>query len=127
MSTDHSALFCSFQHFKKVKKGSGLWKFNNSLVSNKYLIQKSTKHIQKVKQLNSQTQFCNQTKWEILKYEIRQFTISFSKNLAQLRRKEQSALENRLKILELNLNSSKMLEEYNKKKKKKNLKKSMTI
>ena len=123
MSTDHSALFCSFQHFKKVKKGSGLWKFNNSLVSNKYLIQKSTKHIQKVKQLNSQTQFCNQTKWEILKYEIRQFTISFSKNHAQLRRKEQSALENRLKILELNLNSSKMLEEYNKCKKKKKLEK----
>ena len=38
----------------------------------------------------------------------------FQKNLAQLRRKEQSTLENRLKILESNLNSNKMLEEYNK-------------
>ena len=24
VSTDHSALFCSFQHFNKLKKGSGL-------------------------------------------------------------------------------------------------------
>ena len=28
MSTDHSALFCFFQNFNKLKKGSGLWKFN---------------------------------------------------------------------------------------------------
>ena len=51
-----------------------------------------------------------------MKYEIHLFSISFLKNLAQLRRKEQSALENRLKILESNLNSNKMLEEYNKSK-----------
>ena len=38
----------------------------------------------------------------------------FQKYLAQLMRKEQSAFENRLKTLESNLNSSKMLEEYNK-------------
>ena len=55
MSIDHSALFCSFQHFNKLKKGSGLWKFNNSLVSNEDFIQKGTEHIQKVnEQLNSQ-------------------------------------------------------------------------
>ena len=115
MSADHSALFCSFQHFNKLKKDSGLWKFNNSLVSNEDFIQKCTEHIQKVKgQLNLQTHFCYQTKWEILKYEIRLFTISFSKNRAQLRAKKQSAFENRLKILESNLNSNRMLEKCNK-------------
>ena len=98
MPTDRSALFCSFQHFNKLKVCSGLWKFNNSLVSNEDFIQKCTEHIQKVKeQLNSQNQFCDQTKWEILKYEFHLFTISFSKDLAQLSRKEQSARENRLK------------------------------
>ena len=101
MSTDHSALFCSFQRFNKLKKGSGLWKFNNSLVSNEDFIQRCTKHTQKVKeQLNSQTHFCEKTKWETLKYEICLFTIGFSKNVVQLRTKEQSALENRLKILD---------------------------
>ena len=49
-----------------------------------------------------------------MKYKIHLFTISFSKNLAQLRRKEQSALENILKIFESNLNSDKMLQEYSK-------------
>ena len=82
---------------------------------NEDFIQKFTEHIEKVKkQLNSQTQFCDQTKWEILKYEICLFNISFSKNLAQLRRKEQSTFENKLKILESNLNNKKNLEEYNK-------------
>ena len=96
MSTDHSAFFCSFQHFNKFKKGSGLWKFIMKMKI-KDTIQKCKEHIQKVKeQLNSQTQFCDQTKWEILKYEICLFIISFLKNLAQLRRKEPSALENRL-------------------------------
>ena len=66
------------------------------------------------KQINPQTQFCDQTKWEILKYEIRLFAISFSNNLAQLRRKEESALEDKLKTMESNLNSNIMLEEYNK-------------
>ena len=66
------------------------------------------------KQINPQTQFCDQTKWEILKYEICLFAISFSNNLAQLRRKEESALEDKLKTMESNLNSNIMLEEYNK-------------
>ena len=82
---------------------------------NEDFIQKCTEHIQKVEeQLNSETQFCDQTKWEILECRIHLFTISFSKNLAQLRRKERYTLENRLKILESNLKSNKMLQEYNK-------------
>ena len=94
LSTDHSALFCFLQHFNKLKNGSGLWKFNNSLVSNKDFIQKCTELIQKVKkQLNIQTHFCFQAKQEILKYQIRLFTISFSKNLAQLRRKNNPPLK----------------------------------
>ena len=78
MSTDHSAFFCSFQHFSKLKKGPSLWKFCNSLVLNESFIQECTEHIQNVKkELNSQTQFCNQTKWEIMKYEIHLFYKKF--------------------------------------------------
>ena len=40
--------------------------------------------------------------------------MSFSKHLAQLRKEEQSVLENRLKILESHLNSKKVLQGYNK-------------
>ena len=63
ISTDHLALFCSFRHFRKLKKGSDLQKFNDSLGLNEDFIQKCTEHIQKVfKKLNLQTQFCDQTK-----------------------------------------------------------------
>ena len=61
-----------------------------------------------------QNQFCNQTKCEILKYEIRFITASFSKNLEHIRGKEKPALENRFKILGSNSNSNKMSEESNK-------------
>ena len=82
----HRLDYILISHFNKLKKDSGLWKFNNSLVSNEDFVQKCTEQIQEVKkQLNSQTHFCDQTKKEILKYEIHLFSISFSKNLAQLR------------------------------------------
>ena len=52
MSTDHSALFHSFLHFNKLNSGSGLWKFNKSLVSKGDFKQKFTKHVQIKSKLN---------------------------------------------------------------------------
>ena len=45
MSTDHSHLFFSCQHFNELRKGSDILKFNNSLVSNENFVQKCTKHV----------------------------------------------------------------------------------
>ena len=42
----------------------------------------------------------NQSKWEYLKYEIRKFTINFSKNKAKSKRKEKAFLENKINKLE---------------------------
>ena len=45
-STNHPPLFCSFLNLSNISRGCGLWKFNNSLISNsnfdemKTLIQK---------------------------------------------------------------------------------------
>ena len=73
-----------------------------------------TEHIQKFKEkLNSKAHFCDQTKWEILKYEIRLFTISFLKNLTVNEKRTMCAWK-QIKIWESNLNSIRMLEEYNK-------------
>ena len=41
----------------------------------------------------------NQSKWEYLKYEIRKFTINFSKNKAKNKRKEKAFLENKINKL----------------------------
>ena len=39
-------------------------------------------------------------KWEYLKYEIRKFTMNFSKNLVKEKNKNRNFLEKELKILE---------------------------
>ena len=44
-------------------------------------------------------------RWEVLKYEIRKFTIKFSKKLAREENKDRIILEKELKKLEKNLNN----------------------
>ena len=52
-----------------------------------------------------------QLNWELLKYEIRRFTIDYTKHKAKERRK-QAYLESELKKLENNLESSENLRKY---------------
>ena len=49
-----------------------------------------------------------QLKWEILKYEIRKFTIDYTKRKAKERRKQQAYLESEIKKLENNLEVAKI-------------------
>ena len=51
--------------------------------------------------------------WGFLKYDIRKFTIKFSKNKAKLRREKLSCLEVKLKELEENLSNDEAKEQYN--------------
>ena len=51
-----------------------------------------------------------QVRWEFLKYEIRKFSIEFSKLQAQNKKKEKMFLENKLKKLENNTNYIENLE-----------------
>ena len=51
--------------------------------------------------------------WEFLKYEIRKFTIEFSKNKAKLKREKLSRLEVKLTELEQNLSNDEAKEQYN--------------
>ena len=54
-----------------------------------------------------------QLKWELLKYEIRKFTINYSKKLAKERKENKTLLENKLKELEGNLNTEDNIQSYN--------------
>ena len=51
--------------------------------------------------------------WEFLKYEIRKFTIEFSKNKAKLKREKLSRLQVKLTELEQNLSNDEEKEQYN--------------
>ena len=53
-----------------------------------------------------------QLKWELLKYEIRKFTINYTKHKAKEIRKQQTYLESEHKKFENNLESSENLRKY---------------
>ena len=58
ISTDHSPVLCSFQNLNQCQRGLGLWKFNNSLVSNEEYILRLKELINNVKgELNRSNHF----------------------------------------------------------------------
>ena len=88
-STDHSPILFSLCQINEFHCGKGLWKFNKSLIKNENYLEEMKKKIKSVlNDLNQNNienpQFC----WEYLKYEIRKFSIHFSKNLARNLKKE---------------------------------------
>ena len=71
-------------------------------------------HISEVKsQFNPAFPSKAHVQWEFLKYEIRKFTIEFSKNKAKLKREKLSRLEVKLKELEQNLSNDEAKERCN--------------
>ena len=87
LSSDHSPVFCSFVKNDTFNCGSGVWKFNNSLLINTEFVKKLKTRIEIVKSnLQENSSFSDYPKWKFLKYEIRKFSISFSKNFAKTER-----------------------------------------
>ena len=48
LSTDHSPLFYLFRNLTTIFRGRGLWKFNNSLISNTIFVDEMKTLIQKL-------------------------------------------------------------------------------
>ena len=85
---------------KNIPIGPGFWKFNSSLLNNdsfKINLRDFIKNIKSKLNLND-----TQLNWELLKYEIRKFIISYCKAIAKKERARQLKLENMLKLLENN-------------------------
>ena len=77
----NSPFFCSFFNNDTFVRRSVVWKFKNSLLFNTDFVKKLKSRIQIVKSnIQENSSFSDHTKWEFLKYEIRNFSISFSKN-----------------------------------------------
>ena len=74
--TDHSFVLVTIPNYNFFKPGPGLWKFNNSLIKDETFTNTFKNFIQNIiNELNTNTFLNNQLKWELLKYEIRRFTI----------------------------------------------------
>ena len=99
-----SKIKISFSKDKQSKKSSRFWKFNNSLLSDDIFKEELKQHIQNIKNDNELSND-PQIKWEFLKYQIRKFTIRFSKMRAKEERKQREELEATLTLLEKHLST----------------------
>ena len=65
-SSDCSSVFCSIPtDYQNIKKGQGLWKFNNSIIENEEYVLELRHFMQELLDfLNANTQFSDQMKWE---------------------------------------------------------------
>ena len=106
-------------NYNFFKAGPGLWKFNNSLINDETFTNTLKNFIQNmINELNTNTFLDNQLKWELLKYEIRRFTISYCKQRNKKDVAERKYLENKFKNLENVLDNYDNLESYHNIKKK---------
>ena len=103
VSTDHSPVFCCLLNSTEFPI------FDRNFVKEMICFIHDTK-----KRLLTENVFDEQPQWEILKYEIRKFSIRYSKVIAKEKRKEQHELESKLKILENSLFCNKNIEECHK-------------
>ena len=70
----------------------------NSLTEDETYVTKMKEHIKHTKDvIDKSFSDSSQTKWEFLKYEMRKFTISYSKVKAKNSREKRAHLENKLK------------------------------
>ena len=94
-------------------RGKGFWKFNNSLTSNDDYVEKMKNQISETIRMLDQDKITDKhLRWEFLKYEIRKFTINFSKKLVKEENKDRNLLEKELKKREKNRNNFQANEYY---------------
>ena len=80
--SDHSPILLSLNIRNDFKKGPGMWKFNNSLLQNEEYCLQLNETIDNLT-LDLENIIDPQMRWEFLKFEIRCFSIKFSKKLAK--------------------------------------------
>ena len=114
-STDqcpHSPVLISLSSDNSDNNGRSLWIYNSSLVYDEFYVENMKKLITKI---NTSSEFLEdaEMKWEFLKYEIRKFTIDYSKTAAKIRKQHKIDLEQKLKNFEKNLTSEENRKLYN--------------
>ena len=94
--SDHSPVFITVNFDCKIKRGKPGWKFNNSLLSDPDFKSKLQNHIKEI-EIKLEPHSNPHIKWEFMKYEVRKFSISYSKSKYQLENSQRIYHENIVK------------------------------
>ena len=97
--TDHSVIMLHIKSDElKHKRGPGFWKFNQSLLQDEIYVSNLRAEIPNFKQKYDDVQDLR-LKWDLIKMEIRGFTIKHSKNKAKKRKSAGINLQNQINEL----------------------------
>ena len=96
IKSDHSAITLSFNGVEDSSQGPSFWKFNPSLVNDQaycdLLHIKFSEWLKEFKEVGDR-----RVLWDLLKYKIRQLTISYSRTKARSRKAKGNELERKLR------------------------------
>ena len=95
--TDHSAIFINIKNEINDIKGPGYYKLNTSILDDPTYVEQMTSLL-KTWSKESETHFSdNRVKWDWVKFKIREFSISFSKEIRKEQREKEEKTQNVLK------------------------------
>ena len=115
VQSDHSVLKLKISHINERTRGPSSWKFNNSLVHDSNFVEQIKLKIPSFYQESLELADAR-GRWEYMKYKMREFSITFSKQKAYQRKKRRIFLENGVKTFEAKLATSsdeEIIEQYN--------------
>lgn len=99
IGTDHKLIQIKQKYEGENLRGPGFWKFNNSLLEDgKYKLELK-KVIERKKEEHKNIQDAR-VKWDLLKYEIQSYTLTYSRAKARLRRELEFKLDQELRRLD---------------------------
>ena len=110
--SDHSCISLDLSHLATDNKGNGFWKFNNSLIED-------SDYVNSMKRLIGRWDVTynyildKRVKWDIIKYEIRKYTCSYSSSKKKELNREEIDLQRRLNELEILLSNTESEHLYN--------------
>ena len=74
-----NTVFCTLLKRAEFPKDPGIWKFNNSFIFDRIIVKEMQCFIHDTKKrLLTEDVFHNQSQWEISKYQIQKFSLSYS-------------------------------------------------
>ena len=96
IKTDHSAITLSINGLDETERGPNFWKFNSNLVNDSdYCELLTTEYVNWLEEFKEVQD--KRVLWDLIKYKIRQRTITYSKGKARERRAKLQKVEDKLK------------------------------
>ena len=85
--SDHSAILLHLQEIEGCQRGPGFWKMNTSLLTDENFVQKMKEKLDQWKKEGEEFSDVR-VAWDWIKYNVRLFTINYSKEVAKTKKGE---------------------------------------